>query len=39
MDLQEILDKIPNYKDFMTIAELDGSSKKLAQIFNHVDLR
>ncbi len=39
MDLQEILSQIPNYKEFMTIAELDGSSKKLAQSFHHVDLK
>ncbi len=39
MELQEILNRIPNYKEFMTIAELDGSSKKLAQSFDHVDLK
>lgn len=39
MELQEILDRIPNYKEFMTIAELDGSSKKLAQSFDHVELK
>ncbi|MBY9018043.1 MAG: hypothetical protein KGD66_04335 [Candidatus Lokiarchaeota archaeon] len=39
MQLKEILDQIPNYKEFMTIAELDGSSKKLAQSFDHVDLK
>ena len=38
MELQEILNQIPNYKEFMTIAELDDSSKKLAQSFNHVEL-
>jgi hypothetical protein len=39
MKLQEILNQIPNYKEFMTIAELDGSSKKLAQSFDHVELK
>ncbi len=39
MDLQEILNQIPNYKEFMTVAELDDSSKKLAQSFDHVDLK
>jgi len=39
MELQEILNRIPNYKEFMTIAELDGSSKKLAQSFDHVNLK
>ena len=39
MELQEILKQIPNYKEFMTIAELDGSSKKLAQDFDHVELK
>jgi hypothetical protein len=39
MELQEILNQIPDYKEFMTIAELDGSSKKLAQSFDHVELK
>jgi len=39
MELQEILNQIPNYKEFMTIAELDDSSKKLAQSFEHVGLK
>lgn len=34
----EILDQIPDYKEFMTIAELDESSKKLAEKFNIVEL-
>lgn len=38
MELQEILNQIPNYKEFMTIAELDDSSKKLTQSFDHVEL-
>ena len=38
MELSEILDQIPEYKDFMTIAELDNSSKKLAEKFDYVDL-
>ena len=39
MELKEILDKVPNYKEFMTIAELEESSKKLAESFKNVDLK
>jgi hypothetical protein len=39
MDLVEILDQIPDYKDFMTVAELDNSSKKLADEFENVELK
>jgi hypothetical protein len=39
MEFTEILNQIPNYKDFMTIAELDKSSKKLAHRFENVDLK
>jgi len=39
MELEEILSQIPNYKEFMTVTELDESSKTLAQKFNHVDLK
>lgn len=39
MELEEILSQIPNYKEFMTITELDDSSKILAQKFNHVELK
>jgi len=39
MELEEILGQIPNYKEFMTVTELDESSKTLAQKFNHVDLK
>lgn len=39
MDLKEILDQIPDYKEFMTIAELDASSKKLANEFENVKLK
>ncbi|GAH65754.1 unnamed protein product, partial [marine sediment metagenome] len=38
MELVEILNQIPEYKEFMTISELDNSSKKLAQKFAHVEL-
>ena len=38
MELTEILNQIPDYKEFMTIAELDASSKKLAKNFNYVEL-
>ncbi len=39
MELEKILDQIPNYKEFMTIAELEDSSKKLAQSFENVSLK
>ncbi len=39
MELTKILNQIPNYKEFMTIAELDASSKKLANEFEKVDLK
>lgn len=38
IDLTKILYQIPNYKEFMTINELDNSSKKLAEEFPHVEL-
>jgi hypothetical protein len=38
MELIEILNQIPDYKEFMTVAELDASSKKLAKQFEHVEL-
>jgi len=37
-ELKDILNQVPEYKEFMTIAELDDSSRKLAQSFNHVEL-
>jgi len=39
MDLEEILDQIPEYKEFMTIAELDTSSKNLAIEFENIELK
>jgi hypothetical protein len=39
MDIKEILDQIPEYKEFMTITELDASSIKLADEFENVDLK
>ncbi|MFX1575227.1 MAG: M14 family zinc carboxypeptidase [Promethearchaeota archaeon] len=39
IDLTELLNQIPDYKEFMTISELDNSSKKLAEEFVHVDLK
>ena len=39
MELTEILNQIPKYKEFMTIAELDDSTKKLANSFEQVDLK
>ncbi len=39
MELIEILNQIPEYKEFMIIAELDDSSKKLANDFANVELK
>lgn len=39
MYLKEILDQIPEYKEFMTVAELDASSRKLARDFEDVVLK
>jgi hypothetical protein len=38
INLNEILNHIPDYKEFMTITELDTSSKKLAEEFPKVKL-
>ena len=38
IDLDKILNQIPDYKEFMTISELDDSSIKLAQEFDNVEL-
>jgi len=38
MKITEILNEIPNYKEFMTVQELDNSSKKLAEQFSSVEL-
>jgi len=39
IELIEILKQVPEYKEFMTIAELNASSKKLAKEFDHVELK
>ena len=38
MTFNKILDKIPDYKEFMTVAELDKSSRKLAEKYENVKL-
>ncbi len=38
-ELKDILNQVPGYKEFMTFAELDDSSRKLSQSFNHVELK
>ncbi|MFW9867819.1 MAG: M14 family zinc carboxypeptidase, partial [Candidatus Thorarchaeota archaeon] len=38
MELSKILNQIPDYKEFMTIAELDNSSIQLAEKFSNVQL-
>ncbi|MFX1317179.1 MAG: hypothetical protein ACFE9T_15060 [Promethearchaeota archaeon] len=39
MDLIEILDQLLDYQEFMTFAELDDSSKKLANNFEIMNYR
>jgi len=39
MELKDILNQVPDYKEFMTIAELDQSGQKLAQNFDDVTLK
>lgn len=39
IDLTKILNQVPEYKEFMTISDLDNSSKKLAEEFKRVDLK
>ena len=38
MILNEILDKVPNFTEFMTVKELNDSSEKLASEFESVEL-
>ncbi|NHI83146.1 MAG: hypothetical protein EAX81_02410 [Candidatus Thorarchaeota archaeon] len=38
MDFDEILDSAPSYKEFMTVSELDRSSKMLSEEFAEVSL-
>ena len=37
-EFQEILKNVPNYKEFMTVDELDESSRRLAKQHKNVDL-
>ncbi len=39
LELLDVLSQIPDYKEFMTITELNDSSKKLAKDFDHVELK
>ncbi len=39
MNFKEILGNIPDYKEFMTISELDNSSRILAKKYSHVELK
>ncbi|MHA2394146.1 MAG: M14 family zinc carboxypeptidase [Promethearchaeota archaeon] len=39
IDLNKILDQIPEYKEFMTISELNNSSRMLAEEFVNVELK
>jgi hypothetical protein len=39
MNFKELLGSIPDYKEFMTISELDNSSRILAKKYNHVELK
>ncbi len=38
LNFQEILNKVPDYKEFMTVDELDESSRKLAEQYESVNL-
>ena len=38
LGLDEVLDAVPAFKEFMTVEELDNSSKKLAEEFSRVTL-
>jgi len=38
MDLDEILDGVPNFKEFLTVAELNRSSRELADEYGCVEL-
>ena len=38
MIFKKIFDSVPDYKEFMTVDELDASSRKLAEIFKSVEL-
>ncbi len=33
MNFQSIVDQVPDYKNFLAVEELDGSSRKLAEEF------
>jgi hypothetical protein len=37
MILEEVVNKVPEYKEFLTVAELDASATKLAEEFNTID--
>ena len=39
MQFNKILNQVPKYKEFMTISELDDSSKKLAKDYSNVELK
>ena len=36
--LKRIINSVPDFKEFMTVDELDNSSRKLAEKFEAVDL-
>ena len=38
IDIKKILDEIPYYKEFLTVDELDASSKELAKQYDNVDI-
>ena len=39
MSFREVLDKIPDYKDFMTVEELNTSNQALVEEFKDVKLK
>ena len=38
MILEEVVNKVPDYKEFLTVEELDNSSRSLAEEFNSVEM-
>ncbi|MFX1386004.1 MAG: M14 family zinc carboxypeptidase [Promethearchaeota archaeon] len=39
IELKIILNQVPEYKEFLTVAELNESSKKLVKDFDHIELK
>ena len=37
-EMENVFNSIPNYQEFLTVSELDKSSKQLAEDFDHVEI-